>query len=88
MANLHFLLVMTIKDIIMSDIKQDRVGNVLNIGDPVLFMKVNYRYLIEGVVVKMTDKKVRILYTEKGYITRTAEVLQEYCQVVKIIKEN
>ena len=40
--------------------KTDFLGNVLNIDDEIVFMKLNYRSLARGIVKRITEKTVLI----------------------------
>ena len=63
------------------NIKLDFLGNQIDVGDRVVFMKPNYRELARGTVIKLNDKKLTIEYTVNN-TSRT--FMQFYEQVVKI----
>ena len=60
--------------------KKDFLGNVLKVGDTIVFMIPNYRSLASGKIIKLNDKKLTIEYYDRG-IKRT--FMQFYDQVVK-----
>ena len=64
--------------------KIDYVGNVLNIGDTVVFMQIRYRGLMKGVIKTMSNKKATISH-EKTNTCKT-ESIQFYSQMIKYDK--
>lgn len=67
----------------MKDVKKkhhDYLGNELEIGDEVVYMKVGYRWFEDGVVAALGDKKVTITPTS---VDEPEKVLQFYYQVIK-----
>ena len=61
---------------------KDFLGKELEVGDRVVFMQINYRNLLVGCVEKITPKKVRLQFQERG---RPKTCLQDPEQVVKIL---
>ena len=66
----------------MSEIKKDYVGNVLNIGDTVVFMQIGYRGLMKGEIVYMSAKKAKL--THEPTNTCRTESIQFYEQMIKL----
>ena len=62
--------------------KKDYLGNILNIGDTVVFMQINYRGLMRGSIISMTEQSALISHS-KTNIGRT-ETRQRYDQMIKI----
>lgn len=63
---------------------KDFLGNTLEVGDEVVFMRLNYRDLMKGKVVAFTPKNVRLGWKSKTYGEETC--IQDPRQVVKIMK--
>ena len=62
--------------------KFDFLGNEVNIGDEVVFMQLQYRSLMKGKIIKMTNKKVYISHEQTN--TCSKESIQRYDQIIKI----
>ena len=60
--------------------KRDFLGQELNIGDYVIFMKQHYREFSMGKIVKFTPQKVRVKWGTSDW----AELLQTADQLVKV----
>jgi len=67
--------------------KKDFLGNVLNIGDEVVFMLLSYRTLSKGTIISMSNQKCKIEYDEpySSIPNRKKVVSQFYYQVVKVM---
>ncbi|MDD4804499.1 MAG: hypothetical protein PHN69_04925 [Candidatus Pacebacteria bacterium] len=61
--------------------KKDYLGNILNVGDKVVFMQIGYRGLMTGIIVKMSDKKATISH-ERTNTCKTVSI-QFYTQMIK-----
>lgn len=61
---------------------KDFLGNELEVGDEVVFMQINYRSLVKGVVDRFTPQKVWIWHEKLNIGGK--ETLQDPSQVVKI----
>lgn len=58
----------------MEHTAKDFFGNDLQIGDTVAFMRKEYRYLIEGKVIKITAKTILIEHEPlNGYYAQTKQ---------------
>ena len=62
--------------------KKDFLGNVLKVGDEVVFMQINYRSLMRGTIIKLSEKKATISHEETN--TYKTKSIQFYNQIVKI----
>jgi hypothetical protein len=60
---------------------KDLLGNELNIGDEVLFVRQNYRDFLRGGIVAFTPKFVRVSYAQGDDVN---EILQHASQLIKI----
>lgn len=70
------------KEAIMEDANdKDFFGNQINTGDTVAFMKVGYRYLVSGIVIKKT--KQMVIIERKITDSNTDINRQYYNQVIK-----
>ena len=65
-----------------NEIKRDYLGNVLELGDEVVFVQLGYRNFWKGVIIKMTNKRVMISHAPTN--TCSIQTIQEYKQVIKI----
>lgn len=61
--------------------KKDYLGNILNVGDKVVFMQIGYRGLMTGIIVKMSDKKATISHARTN--TCKTVSIQFYDQMIK-----
>ena len=62
--------------------KKDYLGNILNIGDTVVFMQIGYRGLMKGEIITMADKKAKIKHEPTNTYKR--ESIQFYHQMIKV----
>lgn len=69
----------------LGDAPKDFLGNVIHLGDTVVFIQLKYRNLLKGTVVKITPKTVLIVH-DKTNVCST-ETKQFHNQVV-VIKTN
>lgn len=71
---------------------KDFFGNKLEVGDTVAFMKVGYRYLVTGTVVKITKQMVVVEYPSEYPCERDRgekRIQRQYHdQVIKRIAED
>lgn len=63
-------------------IKKDFLGNVLTVGDEVVFMRIGCRSLAIGKILKLNDFKATIEW-EHPYNKRLSKAWQEYNQILK-----
>ena len=66
----------------MEEGKKDFLGNLLNIGDTVVFMQIGYRGLMKGEITSMTNKKARLNHGPTNTCRR--ESVQFYDQMIKV----
>jgi hypothetical protein len=64
---------------------KDYFGKELNIGDEVVYMRINYRDLRKAKIIRMGPKKATIEYLS-GKIGRSGKTTQFYNQLIKIDK--
>lgn len=64
---------------------KDYFGNVIEIGDTVAFMQIGYRNLIQGEVISISAKELRIKHKQTNVCS--TESKQTHSQVIKKIKE-
>ena len=62
--------------------KEDYLGNELNIGDTVVFMQIGYRGLMKGEIVSMSAQKAKIKHPPTN--TYKKESIQFYNQMIKV----
>ena len=65
-------------------IAKDYFGNELLVGDEVVFMQLNYRGFMKGVISTISPKKVTILHERTN--TCSVKSIQFHDQVIKINK--
>jgi hypothetical protein len=63
----------------MTNQSTDFMGNVVDIGDVVIFMELRYRNFLKGKIVGITPHKFRIEFGE-----RNKTILQAHHQVIKV----
>lgn len=61
---------------------KDYLGNILNVGDTVVFMQIGYRGLMKGKIVSISNHKAKITH-EKTNTCRT-ESIQFHNQMIKV----
>ena len=61
--------------------KKDYLGNILNIGDMVVFMQIGYRGLMKGKIISMSDQKATLIHEKTN--TCSTQSIQFYNQMVK-----
>lgn len=59
---------------------KDYLGNELEVGDEVVYMKVGYRWFERGTIVTLCPKKAIIQPFEDQYTT-----IQFYYQIIKVL---
>lgn len=62
--------------------KKDYLGNIVNIGDTVVFMQIGYRGLMKGKIVSLSNQKAKISHEPTN--TYRTESIQFYNQLIKI----
>lgn len=67
---------------------KDYLGNELEVGDQVVFVRLNYRDLMKGTIIKLTPKMVRIGWKSKRYdgVLEDVSTVQSPLCVIKIMK--
>lgn len=64
---------------------KDFLGNVLKIGNDVVFIAPNYRILVKGRIIDFTKKNVRIEYiNDWNYSGRPETILQSPTQLIYV----
>jgi hypothetical protein len=61
---------------------KDYLGNVLSVGDEVVFVQQNYRNYLRGTIITFTPKFVRISWTTGS---ATQQILQTGSQLIKVV---
>ena len=61
---------------------KDYLGNVLSVGDEVVFVQQNYRNYLRGTITAFTPKFVRITWTTGS---DTQQILQTGSQLIKVV---
>jgi hypothetical protein len=61
---------------------KDYLGQEINVGDPVIFVQLNYRNFLKGTITKITEKTVLISHPKTN--TCSTETKQYPDQVINI----
>jgi len=62
--------------------KYDFLGKVLKVGDEVVFMQINYRQLMRGIIVKMGKRKATIEHLTTN--TCKTKSIQFHNQIIRV----
>ena len=66
--------------------KKDYLGNILSVGDTVVFMQIGYRGLLTGEIISISNSKAKMKHEPTN--TGKTQTMQFHDQIIKIMKED